>query len=249
MSFQNTYGDWTTLKRDGRKALCECSCGEQKWVWITNLTTGKSTSCGHVRNNYTRPSVGDVVGSWTIGEYVSKNHVRAKCSCGEEKTVYVYSLGTDSKSCGHERRTGPRARLKNMWEWMHSRCENDRDPMYKYYGAKGVFVDEEWDDPEAYIDWAIAQGFKKSSGLQIDRIDNDGPYSPSNCRVTTTFVNANNKSNNRRLTAWGETKTVAEWSRDSRCLVSYHTLTARVRKAGMTVEEALTAPLYLRPYR
>ena len=127
-----------------------------------------------------------------------------------------------------------------MWKWMHSRCYNEGDPMYPLYGGRGIYVDERWHIPEEYISWALRNGWKKGAGLQIDRIDNDGPYSPENCRVTTRVVNANNKSKTVRHTAFGETKTLAEWQRDSRCAVSYATLWARVHQAGVSLETALT---------
>jgi hypothetical protein len=114
--------------------------------------------------------------------------------------------------------------------------------MYRYYGERGITVCEEWlASADAYIDWAITNGFKKSSGLQVDRTDNDGPYSPDNCRVVTRATNANNKSNNRRIEAFGESKTIGEWAADERCAVSYATLWARIRD-GRDAEGAITTP-------
>lgn len=242
MNVEDTFGEWTVVETNGRKALCRCSCGATKWVWRTNLSTGKSTSCGHVRNNYNTPNPGDVIGEWKIIGPEGKHHVIAQCSCGTTKKVYKYTLGTCSTSCGCTRRVGPRSRLKQMWKWMMSRCYNNGDPMYPYYGMKGVTVCEEWrEDPDSYVNWAIEQGFKKNAGLQIDRIDNDGPYSPDNCRVTTATENANNKSNNVYATAWGERRTLGEWAADDRCVVGYSTLWWRVRK-GWEVEMAMTRP-------
>lgn len=189
--------------------------------------------------------MGDVIGEWTVLEYVGKHHVRAQCSCGVSKRLYLYTLGTDSLSCGHSRRTGPRSRLIWMWKWMHSRCYNPGDPMYQYYGMRGIEVCQEWHNAESYVEWALEHGWKKSSRLQIDRIDNDGNYSPDNCRVVSNVINANNKSNNVIVEAFGERKTVAEWSRDSRCAVSYATFTSRLRR-GCDPELALINKLYKR---
>ncbi|WP_258286790.1 hypothetical protein, partial [Escherichia ruysiae] len=39
----------------------------------------------------------------------------------------------------------------------------------------------------AFIAWALVNGWQP--GLQLDRRDNDGPYSPGNCRFVTRSVN------------------------------------------------------------
>lgn len=59
----------------------------------------------------------------------------------------------------------------------------------------------------------MRNGWEK--GLQIDRIDNDGDYEPSNCRIATRLVQANNKSNNRRISFNGKTMSLANWSSET----------------------------------
>jgi hypothetical protein len=59
---------------------------------------------------------------------------------------------------------------------MISRCETKSSSGYKWYGANGVKVCNEWHSFEAFRDWAIANGYDPE--LSIDRIDVYGDYSP-----------------------------------------------------------------------
>jgi hypothetical protein len=127
--------------------------------------------------------------------------------------------------------------LYRRWRTIHSRCENPNVPSYKDYGARGIYVCDEWKKFEPFRDWALANGYKK--GLQIDRKDNDGPYSPNNCHFVTRSVNGNNKRNNVKVTAFGEEKNLAQWARDPRCLIPEQILRVRIW-AGWEPERAMT---------
>ena len=73
---------------------------------------------------------------------------------------------------------------------------------------------DEWrHDFMAFYEWAMANGY--SDDLTIDRIDINGIYTPSNCRWADSITQQNNTTRNRFVTAFGETKTVAQWARSS----------------------------------
>lgn len=127
--------------------------------------------------------------------------------------------------------------LHARWVSIHSRCKNPAAKGYDRYGGRGITVCSEWNDFNAFFFWSIENGYHRD--LQLDREDNDGPYSPDNCRWVTRTKNARNKSTNRVLTAFGETKTWVEWAEDPRCVVDYHSLGYRLR-GGWPGEEALT---------
>jgi hypothetical protein len=131
-------------------------------------------------------------------------------------------------------------RLNNVHRHMMRRCYEVKTKGYKDYGGRGIYVCDEWHNSAVFCLWAIENGSAK--GLQLDRIDNDGPYAPWNCAFVSTTKNMNNRRNSVFLTAFDETKTMSEWSRDTRCVVAYHTVKQRVHKLGWPVERALTTP-------
>lgn len=121
---------------------------------------------------------------------------------------------------------------------MKTRCYYKRERSYKHYGARGITVCQEWkDDFASFKSWAEANGY--SDGLQIDRINTDGNYEPTNCRWVSAKENSNNKTNHQFITAFGETKNLTEWTSDPRCKVSAHCLRNRIRR-GWNGEYALT---------
>jgi hypothetical protein len=128
-------------------------------------------------------------------------------------------------------------RLYKVWVNMMQRCSNPKNKQYKDYGGRGIFVVSAWQDFHTFCTWALANGSEK--GKHLDRENNDGHYGPDNCRFVTPFVNANNKRNNHLIVAFGESKTLADWARDSRCVVIDSTIRRRLQ-AGWTPEEALT---------
>jgi hypothetical protein len=81
-----------------------------------------------------------------------------------------------------------------VWTAAKQRCENPKDNAYHNYGGRGIRVADEWQEFQLFFDWAMANGYK--SGLQLDRIDNDGDYSPDNCRFVTRAANNRNKRTN-----------------------------------------------------
>ena len=106
-------------------------------------------------------------------------------------------------------------RLQAVWRLMLQRCENSADKSYQRYGGKGISVCPEWHNFNTFACWAVESGYDPYAGYMqctLDRIDNDGDYSPTNCRWVDMKTQANNRCNNHLIEFRGEVHTVSEWA-------------------------------------
>ena len=82
--------------------------------------------------------------------------------------------------------------LYSVYQNMVGRCHVPGSHNYERYGARGISVCSAWrDDPSIFFKWATTSGYTK--GLKLDRRDNDGNYSPDNCRWVTAKISARNR--------------------------------------------------------
>lgn len=168
----------------------------------------------------------------------SVSQVVVRCDCGKTTVMHTSNiLRNGCESCGCEKQAALRARstthglaktpIWSVWCGMRTRC------------YRGVTVCQEWrDSPESFITWAVQHGYQP--GLEIDRIDNNGNYEPSNCRFVTKSKNCRNRRSNVVVDAFSESKTLIEWAEDSKCVVKYATLYRRVVLSGWPAELAIT---------
>lgn len=102
-------------------------------------------------------------------------------------------------------------RLYRIWKSMRSRCNNHHTKQYKDYGGRGITICEEWDLFENFYQWSMQNGYEES--LTIDRINNNGNYSPDNCRWITTLEQNQNRRNSITVFFDGKPYTPTELSK------------------------------------
>lgn len=191
-----------------------------------------------MRLTYTDDSlVGLRFGKLVVEEIVSKHGWKrkalCKCDCGSSCIRFVNALMSNTKrgatpDCGCFRKTmKPTIRhgqykTKEYCTWIHikQRCYNKKNKKFPDYGGRGIKVCERW--LGSFESFFKDMGLAPSMSHSINRIDNDGDYTPENCEWATPAQQSNNKRNLVILTIDGKTITLADAAKkygiNERCL-------------------------------
>lgn len=184
-----------------------------------------------------------------------KGRIKLKCLCDCGNTAYVYPYQFKSgavQSCGcardghkfesenYKKHGLSRTSFYHTWQHMKNRCYNKNADNYDRYGGRGIYVCDEWlKSAESFIKWAM-ETKPKEGKYTIDRIDNDGPYAPWNCRWATDFEQSRNKRNSLIIEYNGVKKCLIDWSKEFN--INDETLRCRLNH-GWPIERALTEPV------
>lgn len=198
---------------------------------------------------------GEKFGRLTVVEHVGMNQRgkatwECRCECGNICTIEGVKLTSGhTKSCGCYNRDAAKerflthgmskTRLYNIWRVMIKRCTYENAINYANYGARGIRVCDEWQGFEGFKKWALAHGY--ADNLTIDRIDNNGDYTPDNCRWVDMTTQLRNTSRNRLIMFRGETHCMKDWAEILG--MNYRTLKQRINVYGWSVERAFTTPI------
>lgn len=179
-----------------------------------------------------------------------------ECNCSNHTHIIVNGNALRSgntKSCGciHTEQLQQRnkqgrkynkedKRLVRIWRAMMSRCYKTHSYGYKWYGAKGIRVCEEWHEFENFKDWALNNNYKDD--LTIERIDNNEDYKPENCKWADWETQANHTSSNKLITYNNKTQSLSLWVKELG--LDYYRTKARINSCGWSIEDAFTKPKY-----
>jgi len=206
------------------KWICNCDCGGERISSTKQLRNGSIKSCGclphktrndkgTIRSN----RVGERHGRLVVKKLFDKkgDEIRWECICDCGKTAIVFSNNLargHSKSCGCIEKEHPNATIHgwanhplfDVWVGIKGRCYNKNTKEYKYYGARGVKMCDEWlNNAPAFIKWALENGW--NNGLVVDKdiksLTIGIPaliYSPDMCSIVTQKENLKYTRSNKK---------------------------------------------------
>ena len=198
------------------------------------------------------PKVVDLVGT-RIGRLIvlhegpmrnGRKTFECACDCGGKKTVpSSYLVQGKTTSCGCAKKESAariaaarvdenakrRDPLYHRWGSMIQRCHNPKNPSFKNYGARGISVCDDW--RASFDAFMRDMGRPEDDRQTIERINNDGDYTPENCRWAYRSDQLRNQRRSIVITIAGETLHAKEWS--DRIGGHYQSITKAYRSGGI----------------
>lgn len=171
---------------------------------------------------------------------------RCVCACGRERIVAESELKRLRVTSCDKRRKVPRGTEYRSYWALKARCFNPTNADYRNYGGRGITVCARWLNgagcQTAFECFLSDMGPRPSPEHSIDRIDNDGPYSPGNCRWASNHEQSMNRQNTIRIAVGTQKMTLGEAAQMAG--IRPATLRDRIKRYGLLPDEALSRPLY-----
>lgn len=124
------------------------------------------------------------------------------------------------------------------WTNMRGRCRGRDSQSHDNYQARGISICERWLGPQGFENFLADMG-EPPPNMTLDRIENNGDYSPDNCRWATRKTQQRNNRRNQLVTFQGRTQCLSAWAEETG--IPRTALEHRITR-GWTVERALTQP-------
>ena len=165
------------------------------------------------------------------------------CDCGKKTIIATGSLTSgDIKSCGCFHRDAVSTKdggslhpLWSTWCAMMARCGNKKATSFERYGARGIFVCDEWHDFKQFL---ADMGDKPSEKHQLERINNDDGYYQANCKWVDIKTQARNRRSTLYIDHHGERKSLAEWC--DLLELPYKNTWRRIKQRNWSIEKAFS---------
>lgn len=162
-------GRWTVLKRDENK---DKTLKNKSAYWVCQCECGRIESVN--------------------GSNLRKGGSLACKHCNRKSIPGIRKCKLEANPIARTDKGQTRA-YKN-WAAIKYRCNNPNSKPYKWYGARGIKMCEEWEkDFQAYYNYVSALDHFGEEGRSLDRIDNNGNYEPGNVRWATPTEQVHNK--------------------------------------------------------
>lgn len=173
-------------------------------------------------------------------------YYKCLCDCGNECVKshnYLTRKNRKDKSCGcahlentikqFKKHGHSRTREYRIWSGIKLRCLNPIASHYDIYGGRGIKMCDRW--LNSFENFLTDMGYAPSPKHSIDRINNDGDYTPENCRWATQKEQLNNTSRTIHITYNGKTQTLKQWSEELG--LNYSMVRHHFRYRGRSLEE------------
>lgn len=168
---------------------------------------------------------------------------RCDCECGGSTNARGTALRAGHyQSCGclQGNRTHGLSNCQEYESWraIRQRCLNSKCKSFKNYGGRGIAICNRW--LESFENFLADMGHAPAPRMQIDRIDNNGNYEPSNCRWATVKEQSRNRRNNHFVTVDGQEMVLMD-----ACIkygIGHPTVLYRMRN-GWSCEDAIKTPV------